>query len=343
MSKPKNINIDDFWNDCISDPYSKPKLNKTLNANKKNKAQNTKSIKTYFNDSKSFYKSKMKYFIDFNNNERVNPQVTLKQISKNNRKNIKEALIKENLMPLIENKKKEKVIQKFIDIYNKDITSKNQKYKNEQKQKLQKEKSQVEECTFKPEKCTNKRLENKINRKFDGMDIYERNVKFKQKHNEKVAFLFNEITKINNSYKSSQCFFQPSILNTNVDKILYDPNNIWQEKADNDSNKLFLLRYIKARDKEFNKKEKLNNSVNKKLKNSLTHPKRMTRAISQKDSLVYKKNLHNILYSLGNLLVDENDEDVKNYNDEEKKIEDNDNIKKNPNNFQWTFSKKFEN
>ena len=66
----------------------------------------------------------------------------------------------------------------------------------------------------------------------------------------------------------------------------------------------------------------------------------MTRAISQKDSLVYKKNLHNILYSLGNLFADENYEDAKNYNDEEKKIEDIDNIKKNSSNFQWTFSKK---
>ena len=340
MSKAIKLNIDDFWNDCISDPYTKPKLNKILNANKKNKAQNTQPIKTYFNNSKSFYKSKMKYFIDTSNNEGVNTQITLNQISKINRKNIKEALIRENLIPLIKNKKKEKVIQKYINIYNKDVTSQNQKYKNNQKQKLQNEKSQVEGCSFKPEKCANKRLENKINRKFNGMDIYERSVKFKQKHNEKVAFLLNEITKMNNSYKSSHCFFQPTILNTNVDKILYDPNNKWIDQADNDSNKLFLLRYIKARDKEFNKKEKLNNSVNKKLKNSLTHPKRMTRAISQKDSLVYKKNLHNILYSLGNLFADENYEDAKNYNDEEKKIEDIDNIKKNSSNFQWTFSKK---
>ena len=46
-------------------------------------------------------------------------------------------------------------------------------------QKLQNEKSQVEGCSFKPEKCANKRLENKINKKFNGMDIYERSVKFK--------------------------------------------------------------------------------------------------------------------------------------------------------------------
>ena len=116
------------------------------------------------------------------------------------------------------------------------------------------------------------------------MNIYERNVKFTQQHKEKVAFLLNEISKVNNSYKSSQCVFQPIILNSNIDKILYNENNIWKEQADNDSNKLFLLRYIKARDEEYYKKEKLYNTVNKKLKNSLTNPKRMTRSISQKDS-----------------------------------------------------------
>ena len=343
MSKPRFINIDDFWQDCLSDPYNKPKLSKISNANKKNKAQNAKPIKTFFNDSKDYYNRKMKLYMDSNDNEKTNPEKALKQISKNNRKNIKEALIKENLMPLLENKKKEKIINKYIDIYKKDITWKKQKNKNNEKRKLKYEKLKVEECTFKPEKCVNKKLDKKIKRKFDGMNIYERTIKYKQKHNEKVAFLFNEITKINNSYKSCHCFFQPYILNTNVEKILYDPNNIWKEQADNDSNKLFLLRYIKARDKELYKKERLNNSVNKKLKHSLGHPKRMTRAISQKDSLVFKKNLHNVLFSINNLFVDENDDEAKNYNDEEKKIEENENGKKNSNNFQWTFSKKFEN
>ena len=343
MSKTKIVSIDDFWKDCLSDPYSKPKLNKISNYNKKNKIRDAKQIKTFFNDSKDYYNRKMKLLNNSNDSEKINDHITLKQMSKNNRKNIKEALIKENLMPLIENKKKEKIIQKYIDIYNKDVTSQKQKNQNNEKQKLKEEMLKVEECTFKPKKCVNKRIDKKINRVFDGTNIYERSIKFKQKHNEKVAFLFNEITKINNSYKSSQCFFQPNILNTNVEKILYDKNNVWKDQADNDSNKLFLLRYIKARDEEYYKKEKLNNSVNKKLKNSLTHPKRMTRAISQKDSLVFKKNLHNILYSLGNLFVDEDDEESKNYNEEEKRIEENENAKKNSNNFQWTFSKKFEN
>jgi hypothetical protein len=209
---------------------------------------------------------------------------------------------------------------------------------------MKKDNLKVEQCTFKPQKFSNRRFDKKINRIFNGMNIYERNVKFTQQHKEKVAFLLNEISKVNNSYKSSQCVFQPIILNTNIDKILYNENNIWKEQADNDSNKLFLLRYIKARDEEFYKKEKLNNSVNRKLKNSLTNQKRMTRSISQKDSLMMQKNLHNVLYSLSNLLVDEDDDEdeLLNFNEEKKKFEEKNNIQKSFSNLQWTFSKKFE-
>ena len=160
-----------------------------------------------------------------------------------------------------------------------------------------------------------------------------------------MAFLFNEISKVNNSYKNSQCFFQPILINSNVKKILYDDNNIWKEQANNDSNKLFLLIYIRARDEEFYKKEKLNNSVNKRLKTTFSNPRKMTRSISQKDSVVLQKNLHNILYSLGNILEDgdnfENENDDNN-NEEEGKIDDNKIIdKKSSDNFQWTFAKKF--
>ncbi len=83
-------------------------------------------------------------------------------MAKNNRKLIKEALIKEDLIPIIENQKKEKIIQKYIDIYNKDKISKDLFYKNIDKQKLNKEKLKQEECTFKPQKCINKHLEKKL-------------------------------------------------------------------------------------------------------------------------------------------------------------------------------------
>ena len=34
----------------------------------------------------------------------------------------------------------------------------------------------IEECTFKPEKCKNKQLENKINKLYNNTNIYERNL-----------------------------------------------------------------------------------------------------------------------------------------------------------------------
>ena len=70
----------------------------------------------------------------------------------------------------------------------------------------------------------------------------------------------------------------------------------------------------------------------------------MTRSISQKDSLMMQKNLHNVLYSLSNLLVDEDDDEdeLLNFNEEKKKFDEKNNIQKSFSNLQWTFSKKFE-
>ena len=98
----------------------------------------------------------MKYITESTNDEQTNFKINMTEISKTNRKNIKEALIKEDLIPLIENRKKEKVIQKYVDIYNKDKISKELVMKNNEKQKIKKEKLKVDACTFKPEKCVNK-------------------------------------------------------------------------------------------------------------------------------------------------------------------------------------------
>ena len=90
---------------------------------------------------------------------------------------------------------------------------------------------------------------------------------------------------------------------------------MWKNKADNDSTKLFLLRYMKAREEEYDKKDKLNNCSCKNLKYNFSYPKNMVRSLSQKDSLIIKKKLHNTLYSFKNLFTDEDDN---NKNNEEK-------------------------
>ena len=348
----KNLEIDDFWKDCLNEP-NKSNINNNLllNNNKPINYNNKNSNPISF---KNFLKNKKKY--SFQSRQTSNLVINLSdpdylksklistsQSYQSNRKNIKEALIKEELIPLKKHKRQEVLIQKFINIYNKNKSNKDFLLKRNSKQKEKKENLQIKECTFKPEKCNNKRLENKINRLYSCSNIYERNLKLKRKYNEKIAILFNEKNKINNEYTNSECFFHPYInTNKNIEKILYDDNNIWKEQADNDSNKLFLLRYLKAREEEFDKKEILNSPVNKRFKYNSFYPKRMIRSLSQKDSLIMRRNLHDSLYSFKNLFTDE-DENNNTKKEEKKKEFGNIINEKKEDNLQWTFAKKNEN
>ena len=352
----ENFKLDEFWNDCMNKPYlSNNKKNLFLNSNSidsnTNKNKNTKR-KSYENKN-NFLKRKMPKYISLNDNETDYAKskiISNTQSSQSYLKNIKEALIKEELIPLIKYKKEEKANKIFINLYKKDKLSKELWEKNNNKQKETKEKSQISECTFKPKKCKNKRLENKINKLYKNSNIYERNLKHQQRHNEKIAFLFNETNKIYNNCTSSECYFHPYINeNKNIDKLFNNENNIRKCHADNDSTKLFYLRYMKAREEEFDKKEKLNSLVNKNLKYNFTYPKRMIRNLSQKDSLILRKNLHNTLYSFKNLFTEEDNEnfdDNKTYEEKKNdKIEKDNNNKNNGNennsdNLQWTFAKK---
>ena len=47
MSKPKNIGVDDFWQDCLTTSDNKPKPRKIPNANKKNRIKNTNQLNTF--------------------------------------------------------------------------------------------------------------------------------------------------------------------------------------------------------------------------------------------------------------------------------------------------------
>ena len=335
-----NSQIDDFWTDCINNPTTNNiNLNKTLNiSNYKNN-----NIKNHFR----LYKNKLK-----------NPKKVENIISANlnDTTNIREALKKEELIPLRRKQKQQELNQLFLNKYIMGKAKKELLKNNNKKQRELTEKLEVEECTFKPEISKNKRLEKKINQLYNGYNIYQRNVKLRKQHNEKMALLLKESNKFNNDLFISECLFHPYIINKNIDKILYDENNIWKNQADNDSTKLFLLRYMKAREEEFDKREQSASLANIKLR----EPKRMIRALSQKDSLIMKKNLHNSLYSFKNLFTDEDDneengkKEEENENDEKNK--DNKQIKfnnKTNNNsreneqktdsFQWTFAKKNEN
>ena len=348
----ENFKLDEFWNDCMNKPY--------ITNNKKNLILNSNSVDSNINKKRELYENKKKFlsrkmpkYISLNENEADYAKskiISNTQSSQYDLKNIKEALIKDELIPLIKYKKEEKTNKIFINLYKKDKLSKELWEKNNNKQKEKKEKLKISECTFKPKKCKNKKLENKINKLYKNSNIYERNLKYQQKYNEKIAFLFNETNKIYNNCTSSECYFHPYINeNKNIDKIFNDDNNIWKSHADNDSTKLFYLRYMKAREEEFDKKEKLNSPIYKNLKYNFTYPKRMIRNLSQKDSLILRQNLHDTLYSFKNLFTEEDEEkndDNKNYEEKkEEKNEKDNNIKisgkeNNSDNLQWTFSKK---
>ena len=365
-----NNNSNAFYNESFinnnsnSNIYNNESSINNNNSNNNETSMNNNYSNNYIKNSKKpisfkhIYRNKKKFsfykrpsnIIDsyLNKTHQEKENLSNSQIYPNNFKNVKEALAKEELYPLKENKRQEKLLKKFINLYNKNKSYKDDYQKKNVTQKEKKEIFKIEECTFKPEKCKNKRLEIKINKLYNDSNIYERNIKQKKKHDEKVAFLYKEKNKITNENNISECFFHPYInTNKNYERILYDENNKWKEQANNNSNKLFLLRYVKAREEEFDKMEKLNNCVNKKLKHDFSYPKRMIKSLSQKDSLVLRQNLHNYLYSFKNLFTEDNENanrnliniDQRQSNEKENVIKDN----KNFDNLQWTFAKKKDN
>ena len=108
----------------------------------------------------------------------------------------------------------------------------------------------------------------------------------------KMAKLFEENKKKNNVVYS----FQPDISNKNLNKVFYS-SNFCKDHADNDSNKIFLSRLMKAREEQEYKKNFYKNKTNKRF-NCLGNNKVLKKSLSQKDSLLYKNNLHNYILNL---------------------------------------------
>lgn len=349
MNNTNRIEVDDFWNDCITNVYNTNTYKIPLKEKRyfDNNINIIKKNNNLFKNKRKKQKKSLKI-----NDVNVNDSDNLKQkISTTINtpsympKNIIEALKKEEQIPIKRNKKQEEINQKFQAFYRKNIEYKENNQKNNYNQKLKLENLRVSKCTFKPETCKNKKLKKKINRLFSDSNIYERNIKLQQKHNEKIANIRNEVNKINTNEKKEECRFFPSILNNNIGKVLYD-DKIWRDKVDNDSNKLFLLRYMKAREEEYYKKELLNSPINLKirLKKNYSYPRKFVRTLSEKDSLAIKKKLHNTLNSLRNIFTEE-DEDFlyeKNFCFKEEKENNSINVGKKVDNLQWTFAKKNE-
>ena len=110
--------------------------------------------------------------------------------------------------------------------------------------------------------------------------------------------------------------FHPDVTSKNLNHVFYS-DNFCKEQADNDSNKIFLFRLMKAREEKEFKKNCLENNVNKKLEINWSCPKKLKRSVSQKDSLLIKRTLHNNLLSLKCLETHNTNEE--NNNDMDKK------------------------
>ena len=102
----------------------------------------------------------------------------------------------------------------------------------------------------------------------------------------KIAELFEQ----NNKLKNIIYPFHPYISFKNLNHVFFD-DNFFKEQADNDSTKIFLSRLFKARKEEELKKNLFENNFNK----DIFKGKKLKKSLSQVDSLLYRKKLHEAL------------------------------------------------
>jgi len=267
MSKqPKKLDVNDFWNDCLIDENpSKNSDNIQLNSLFKNNPRSKRNKKLYRYDT--------------------NPSFSSSKIIQN-------ALISEENTKAENDKLLHESIEYMVSLYNKAMLSNEKKKKNiilTNEKKLNMEKKI---CSFKPMKFTSNYQQKKFSKTFGNSNIYERGLEFQQRRMAKMAKLFEQNNKKNNIPYS----FHPSITTKNLNKVFYS-NNYCKEQADNDSNKIFLSRLMKAREEEQYKKNCLENRIGKKKDYSM-YCKRLKKSLSQKDSILYRNNLHNDILNL---------------------------------------------
>ena len=287
MSKPKKKleTNNDFWNDCLKE-NKKPKkfLNTKINPspNYLNRAKRNKKL--YRHDTNpTFFKSKI----------------------------IQNALISEENTLAENNKAVNESIDYMVSLYKRALESQEKKKKNIIETREKHLKVEKEECSFKPKQFKNKSMQKLLKKHFDNLNIYERSLKFQEKHLEKMAKLFEEKNKKNNVVYS----FQPEITNKNLNLVFFS-SNFCKEQADNDSNKIFLSRQMKAREEEQYKKNCYEIRIGKN-KELFGYHKRLKKSLSQKDSLLYRNNLHNTILNLKCFQSNNgNNNNIENKNDE---------------------------
>ena len=294
MSKSIRIQeSNDFWNDCLTENIT------YINSSNNNKKKNLK-----LNNSNSNFLNKSK------RNKKIYRYNTKPTFYKSEIIN-QDLIIEENNKPE-NNKRILQSIEHMISLYNKAMASKEMQKKNIAQKNEKTLKIEKNSCTFKPKLYKNKSLQKKLKKDFGNSTIYERGLKFQQKRIEKMTKLFEE-----NYQKDNVIYpFHPDVTSKNLNHVFYS-DNFCKEQADNDSNKIFLFRLMKAREEKEFKKNCLENNVNKKLEINWSCPKKLKRSVSQKDSLLIKRTLHNNLLSLKCLETHNTNEE--NNNDMDKK------------------------
>lgn len=295
MSKNAHkLELDDFWDDCIK--YDKKK-------NKIEDKTNHRLIKS---------NSCVNFNLPFDDNNTNNKRKKNKLLK--NHKLLDKILRTEESVPIKKEKSKQKQIQILTALYNKDLLDKKRVNKEIDRLRKKKEKDELKDCSFKPKNKyrKNKSFDKNYNKIFGKRDIYERDKIYKNHYKQKLKELQKELNEAKEEEENEMNTFKPEITYKNLKKVLCEDSE-WEKKANNYSNKYFLWRYMKARKDESDKKKRFKNNNNDDDDFNLNdtyllsnNNKSVHRSISQKDSLLYKKSLHNSLMSFQTIDDSEN-------------------------------------
>jgi len=277
-NKEKN----DFWNDCLKD-------NQIININTKH-SKSKEKVRNYpymnfIKNSKCINKRKKNKLYKYNSKPTF---LTSKIISR--AISFEESKIPEN------NKRLNKSIDYMVSLYKRGMESKNKRKKDifQNREKIINFEKKM--CSFKPKHNINRNIDNKFKKEFANSNIYQRGIKYQQNKLKKLAKLYEEKQQYMEIFP-----FHPEISHKDLNKV-FNCDNFFREQADNDSNKIFLFRLLKAREEEENRK---NNIFTRKYGDNFESPKKgkLNREISQKDSVAIKKKLHKMLMSYKNLEI----------------------------------------
>ena len=294
----------EFWLDCLNQsPISNPDIKVSQKNNfynplmnyirlvkRNNKKTNTREVKSLYQNSKIILKA-----------------LKSEEKPKKNKDKIKKSLNYVN-----------ELYKRGMEFKQKKNQLLNQNDKEDKEQLISGKNDSNLFDIYKPQ-YKNKKIQKKILKNFGNTTIYERGVKFQQKKMAKIAELFEENNKKNNITYS----FHPDISFKNLNHVFFS-DNFCKDQADNDSNKIFLSRLIKAREEEEFKKKFFENNINLKNIYKGYSKNRLKKSLSQKDSIIFKKKLHNSLLDLkclesnesnNNTYESNNNDNAINYND----------------------------